>query len=249
LAFIDGKQHKLGSVPSEATARRIADVARHALATVFDKPQDNPVFPGEFAASACTVANYALGYTRSRGRPNKSAGRAAGQATKVHAITSGEVVARIGELVGKPAPTLPEGDQLSGAYRGPLFETDQLHRAGDLLAAALLTAKADQPAPQWTPTVAPDSREVAEEAASDEIRAWFRLQRDLYRVADLLNAEAEQMLRREAGRHYRVRTGQGLAPEVVGAWAAEQDATADRVSPMPGLPPWFHSYFGDGKPT
>jgi hypothetical protein len=218
LAIIDGKQHKLGSVPSEATARRIADVARHALAIVYGKRQDNPVFGGEIAASACIVANYALGFGRSRGRPNKSAGRAVGQATKVHPIMSSDVLDHIGELVGKRPPALPEPDE---------------------------------PPPQWTPTAAPDPRGVAEQTASREIEDWFRLQRGLYRAADLLTAEAEKMLRRLAGEHYRAVTGQRLAPETLDEWAAEQDARPAEPNPivelLPRRPPWFHPQFYDSK--
>jgi hypothetical protein len=218
LAIIDGKQHKLGSVPSEATARRIADVARHALAIVYGKRQGNPVFGGELAASACTVANYALGFGRSRGRPNKSAGRAAGQATKVHPIMSSDVLDHIGELVGKRPPALPEPDESP---------------------------------PQWTPTAAPDPRGVAEQTASREIEDWFRLQRGLYRAADLLTAEAERMLRRLAGEHYRAITGQRVASETLDEWAAEQDPRAAEPNPiselLPRRLPWFHPQFYDSK--
>jgi hypothetical protein len=248
LAIIDGKQHKLGSVPSEATARRIADVARHALAIVYEKRQDNPVFGGELAASACIVANYALGFGRSRGRPNKSAGRAAGQATKVHPITSSEVLDRVSDLVGKPAPKLAEPDQTNAR---PMISDDALGHLTEMVSERLWTLpELDEPQPS-PPTAAPNPRDVAEETAAAKIKGWFRLQRGLYRASDLLTAEAEKMLRRLAGEHYRAVTGQRLAPETLDEWAAEQDARPAEPNPiaelLPRRPPWFHPQFYDSK--
>jgi hypothetical protein len=239
LAFIDGKQHKLGSMPSEAAARRIADVARHALAIIYGKPQGNPVFSKvELSACACIRTNYALGWARSRGRPNKSAGRAAGQTTNVHPITSQDVLNRLGELIGQPAPTLPEPDQ---AKARQMILGGALGHLTEVVEERLWTIREPDPPPP--PTASPDPREMAERTAARKIEAWYREQRELYRAADLLTDESERMLSRIARQSYRTATGQPIAPEMLADWVAEPDAHLNPMREILDRPPWFHPQF------
>jgi hypothetical protein len=106
---LDGKLHRLCRVQDEATAARVARVARAAASILYRHTQGDQIGPDDFAATACVSADFPLGLKRRQGRPSASVLPGASE-NAFEAITSAWVVKKVGALLGKPAHSLPPGD-------------------------------------------------------------------------------------------------------------------------------------------
>jgi hypothetical protein len=106
---LDGTMHRVGRAPARDTAVRIARVARAAARVIYKHTKGDPMPAEDYAATACVSADFPLGFKRRPGRPPSSKA-AAGQFEAIEPIMSSWVVARVGDLLDKPAHVLPEGD-------------------------------------------------------------------------------------------------------------------------------------------
>jgi hypothetical protein len=195
LAVVEGKERKLFQLPPEVVALRVADVARYALAIVYGHRKDNPLFAGELQASAGIAADHPLGYRRPRGRPAKLGRKPDGQFTRIEPITSGDVVRKVGDLVGKQAPMLREPARRSPS---PEWSADPLGYLSSLMIGRRKRRLDGRPAP-LDPIGAPQLRKAGQPPATAAAQSPASIQRRIRarRPAPVAQPRAPLLSRRE----------------------------------------------------
>jgi len=182
LVQLRGQLHKLCKLPTLEGARRVAAVARIAAWVTYQERVglDGPG-PDEFAATQCVSADYPLAFKRAAGRPTRSVLKA-GQMSGVGSVTSGWVVKRVGDLLERTPPFLPEGDPMAASRA--LWGLREHGRASD---------------------------EGTRRLVANEVAGWLKTIRERYRNAGLLNPATEAMLKARSKDYGRKLTGYSAA--------------------------------------